>query len=174
LVRLCALPALWPGAAEAACRLALLLALDISSSVDPAEDALQRGGLARALMSEDVQAAMLSAPGQSVALGVFEWSGRYQQDVILPWVMIDDRADIQAAAAHIASSKRSYAEFPTALGYALGYSASLFAQAPICLFRTLDVSGDGINNEGFPPLLAYENFPLGEVTVNGLAIGGRR
>ena len=158
--------------ADAACRLALLLALDISSSVDENEDRLQRLGLANALISPEVQKAFLSDPGQSVAFSVYEWSGRYQQDVLLDWYQVQGPADLLAVAETIRNSKRSYAEFPTAIGYSLGYAASLFRSAPPCLFQTLDVSGDGINNEGFEPRLAYKNFPLAEVTVNGLTIGG--
>lgn len=163
--------ALWPGTAEA-CRLALLLALDISSSVDADEDALQRQGLARALLAPDVVQAMLAVPGDPVALAVFEWSGRYQQQTLVDWTLVATPADLAAVSGRIAASKRSYAEFPTALGYALGHAATIFAEAPDCLFAKLDVSGDGINNDGFPPALAYANFPLGGITVNGLAIGG--
>ncbi|WP_253913112.1 DUF1194 domain-containing protein [Pseudoruegeria sp. HB172150] len=157
--------------AAAQCRLALALALDISSSVDQVEDRLQREGLAAALTSDDVVEAFLAVPGQEVTLAVFEWSGRYQQDVILSWRKMASRSDIFAAAQRIAGSKRNYTEFPTAIGYALGFAAGLFEDAPPCLFQTLDVSGDGRNNEGFGPALAYANFPLGEVTVNGLVIG---
>lgn len=159
--------------AEAGCRLALALGLDISSSVDADEDRLQREGLANALASLQVQAAILSVPGETVALAVFEWSGRYQQDMVLNWRMLASSRDVQSAVAEIRASRRSYAEFPTAIGYALGYAAGVFAQAPPCLFQTLDMSGDGVNNEGFAPRLAYANFPLDAVTVNGLTIGGR-
>ena len=157
--------------AQAGCRLALLLALDVSSSVDEDEDRLQRLGLANALISPEVEQAFLSDPGQSVALAIYEWSGRYQQDILLDWVELHGPGDLLNVAEAIRSSKRSYAEFPTAIGYSLGYAASLFQRAPTCLFQTLDVSGDGINNEGFEPRLAYRNFPLAEVTVNGLTIG---
>lgn len=162
--------ALAPGAAEA-CRLALVLALDISSSVDAAEDALQRAGLAAALLAPEVQAELLAGPGP-VALAVYEWSGRFQQDVVLDWLLLDSAAAIGAAAAAIAASKRSYAEFPTALGFGLGFGRGVFETAPGCLARTLDVSGDGINNDGFGPDLAYRNFDFDGITVNGLAIGG--
>jgi len=158
--------------AGAGCRLALALGLDISSSVDQDEDRLQRIGLADALAAPEVQAAILGVPGQQVALMVFEWSGRYQQDVTVDWRLLATRADIQAVAEEVRASRRRYAEFPTALGFALGYAAGLFQAAPPCLFYTLDVSGDGVNNDGFAPRLAYRNFPLDEVTVNGLTIGG--
>lgn len=163
---------LGPGAAEAACRLALLVALDISSSVDPIEDRLQRQGLARALVAEEVQRAILALPGEPMALAIYEWSGRYQQDTLLGWTLLESRADIEAASTRIATSQRSYADFPTAMGFALGHAATLFGAAPDCLFRTIDLSGDGINNDGFGPDLAYANFALDDVTVNGLAIQG--
>lgn len=164
--------ALMPGGAVAACRLALLLALDVSSSVDTHEDRLQREGLARALVSAPVVAALLERPGAPVALAVYEWSGRYRQTVVLPWRMILSRNDLDAAAAGIAASPRSTDQFPTALGYALGFAAGMFQDGPDCLARKLDVSGDGVTNEGFGPALAYANFPLGAITVNGLVIGG--
>lgn len=161
---------LMPGAAQA-CRLALLLSLDVSSSVDAAEDRLQREGLAAALLAPAVRAAFLTG-GQPVALAAYEWSGRNQQQVVLNWTVIDTAEDLEGAAARIWQSTRSHDEFPTALGYGLGYAAQLFARAPRCAARTLDVSGDGKNNEGFGPELAYANFPLAGVTVNALAIGG--
>jgi len=158
------------GAARAECRLALALALDVSSSVDVADDRLQREGLAGALLAEEVVGAFLGLPDQPVALAVYEWSGRYNQQVIADWRLIQSRDDLAAIAATIADSPRSTDQFPTAIGYALGYAAGLFRRGPECLRRTLDVSGDGVNNDGFDPDLAYANFPLGGITVNGLVI----
>jgi len=153
----------------AACRLALLLALDVSSSVDEAEDRLQRGGLASALTSPEVRAAFFAVDAP-VALAVFEWSGRYNQEVVLDWIMIDTPAALQTAAETIAVSKRSHNEFPTAMGYALGYGAEMLRRAPDCLFQTIDMAGDGQNNEGFGPRLAYKEFDFDNVTVNGLVV----
>lgn len=158
--------------ARAECRLALLLGIDVSSSVDPAEDRLQRSGLAAALLSPRVRAAFLATPEQPVALSVFEWSGRYQQDTLLEWSLINSDAALLRAAERIQHSKRSYTAFPTAMGYAIGHAASLFRTGPNCPFKTLDISGDGINNEGFTPKIAYKAFPLQGVVVNGLPIGG--
>lgn len=160
------------GPANAACHLALALALDVSSSVDDAEYQLQRDGLASALLSKNVQDAFFDNPGDWVSLAVYEWSGRYQHAVILDWIEVRSPEALFSAAEKIASAERSHSEFPTALGYALGYSASLFAKAPQCDRATLDVSGDGVNNDGFAPHLAYSAFPLSHVTVNGLVIGG--
>lgn len=151
------------------CRLALALALDVSSSVDATEDGLQRNGLASALVSPEVQAAFFAAD-LPVALAVYEWSGRYNQALIVDWHLVYSGADLLAIAARIGSSKRSHDDSPTAMGYALGYGAGLLQRAPPCLFQTLDMAGDGENNEGFPPRTAYAEFPLAGVTVNGLVV----
>ncbi|WP_336619150.1 DUF1194 domain-containing protein [Defluviimonas aestuarii] len=158
----------WP--AMAACRLALLLALDVSASVDRDEDLLQRQGLARALLAPAVADAFLAFGDEHVALAVYEWSGRHQQDLLLDWTLVTGPEDLAVVAATVATSERGHDDMPTALGYALGHAAGLFERAPDCVAWKLDVSGDGRNNEGFGPDLAYREFPLDRVTVNGLAI----
>ena len=155
--------------AAAECRLALLLALDVSSSVDAQEDALQRGGIVAALTAPEVVDAFFAAD-QPVALSIYEWSGRYNQAVVLDWTMIDSPAALVSAAETVAASKRSHNDFPTAMGYALGYGAKLLEQAPRCLRKTLDMAGDGQNNEGFGPAAAYREFAFADVTVNGLVV----
>lgn len=156
-------------AAALDCRLALLLAIDVSSSVDAREDALQRGGLAAALMAPEVRAAFLSID-LPVALAAYEWSGRYNQEVLLDWVLIDSSDALDRAARRIAGSRRSHNEFPTAIGYALGFGAGMLDRGPDCLARTIDIAGDGTNNEGFPPAAAYAEFPFDGVTVNGMVV----
>ena len=151
------------------CRLALALAIDVSSSVDATEDTLQRSGVVAALTSDEVRAAFFSAD-LPVALAVYEWSGRYNQELILDWVLIDSPAALVGAAGVVAASERSHNDFPTAMGYALGYGAQLLARAPACLRKTLDMAGDGQSNEGFGPASAYREFPFGDVTVNGLVV----
>lgn len=163
--------ALWSSAVVAECRLALVLAVDVSSSVDATEHALQRQGLAAALVDPAVAGAILDGTGP-VALAIFEWSGRYQQAVLQDWVLLGSQADLEAVADRVRALPRSYTEYPTAMGYALGYAAGLLRRAPACDRRVVDVSGDGITNEGFRPQLAYRNFPFDGVTVNGLVVTG--
>ncbi|MEQ6247377.1 DUF1194 domain-containing protein [Sulfitobacter sp. HNIBRBA3233] len=167
---------LWAGLSLAAlpaaaqeCRLALALAIDVSSSVDAREDALQRSGTVAALTSPEVTEAFF-ASDLPVALAVYEWSGRYNQEIILDWRIIDSRAALLSAAETVAQSKRSHNDFPTAMGYALGFGAKLLERAPDCLRKTLDMAGDGQSNEGFPPANAYREFPFDGVTVNGLVV----
>ncbi|MDA7426349.1 DUF1194 domain-containing protein [Thalassococcus lentus] len=157
--------------AQSVCRLALLLALDVSSSVDDAEYALQKNGLADALLDDDIQRALLEQGG-TVSLAVYEWSGRRQSVVVQDWITLGDSKTIETVAARIRSTSRSYSRFPTALGYALGFGATLMRQAPTCDRQVIDVSGDGITNDGFWPFQAYEHFPFSGITVNGLAVLG--
>ncbi|WP_256372833.1 DUF1194 domain-containing protein [Roseibium sp. RKSG952] len=153
----------------AQCRLALALAMDISTSVDATEDTLQRQGLAAALLAPEVQEAFFSSP-MPVALAVYEWSGRTTQRVILSWKLIEQPPDLLAASTQIANSVRSDSGSATAMGYAMAFGASLMEEAPNCLFQTIDVSGDGSNNDGYGPRIAYKHFPFENIIVNGLVI----
>lgn len=159
-----------PAAAQT-CPLALVLALDASSSVDAGEYRLQSQGLARALVDGQVRAAISNLGG--VLMTAFEWSGRNQQVVIADWAFLDDDAAIVRFAGRLAGHPRTYVEFPTAIGYALGFAATRIARAPVnCARRVVDVSGDGVQNEGFSPALAYRAFDFARITVNGLVIKG--
>lgn len=164
-----ALLALAGPATAVECRQALALALDVSSSVDAEEDALQRGGLAAALIAPEVAAAFFAAD-LPVALAVYEWSGRYNQTLLIDWRLIRDAGDLLDVAETLAASRRSHDDYPTAMGHALGYGAGLLGRAPACLMQTLDMAGDGENNEGFGPALAYAEFPFADITVNGLVV----
>lgn len=158
-----------PAVSAAGCRLALVLAMDVSSSVDAAEDTLQRKGLAAALIADEVRQAFF-AQDAPVALAIYEWSGRYNQEILVDWTLIDSQAALLGVAETVAGSQRSHNDFPTAMGYALGYGSGLFDRAPQCLYRTLDMAGDGQNNEGFGPDLAYTSFDFNDITVNGLVV----
>ncbi len=159
------------GPVAADCRLALVLALDVSSSVDAREDRLQREGLAAAMLAPRVREAFLS--GDPVAVYGFEWSGsRSQVPLTRGWEMIEDEEDLQRLANRVAKSVRSRSNLPTAVGPALGHAASMLRDGPDCRARTVDVAGDGVHNEGFSPALAYAEFPFDGVTVNALIVGG--
>jgi hypothetical protein len=161
-----------PGAAAAQdCRLALSLGLDVSSSVDAREYRLQTDGLAAALVAPEVQEAFLSNPETPVMLHIYEWSGWQQQVVRLDWTRIETEADIAAVAARLLGQERSFEQYPTAVGFALLYGGRALLDRQDCRQRTLDISGDGTNNDGVSPDVARRDFPLDGITVNGLVIG---
>ncbi|WP_421855917.1 DUF1194 domain-containing protein [Oricola sp.] len=160
-----------PATAQGRCGLTLVLAMDASSSVDFREYRLQMQGLANALRDPQIVRAIVETGG--VQAYAFEWSGRNQHAVIAPWSFLASEAAVLDFAGRIAGHKRAYLAFPTALGYALGHAAVQLDRAPRGCARTVvDVSGDGVNNEGFEPPLAYRNFNYDGVTVNGLVIAG--
>jgi hypothetical protein len=156
------------------CSLALILALDVSGSVDAIEDRLQREGAASAILAQPVKAAFLDrAP---VALFVFEWSMSSHQEPLLPgWKIIDSEEDLVVVAEAIRGSRPgdvARLNPTTAVGSALGYAAMALRDAPRCDAVTIDISGDGENNDGFTPSVAYATYPLDGVTVNALVIAG--
>lgn len=158
--------------AKAECALALALALDVSSSVDAEEYAIQKGGLVAALRDRNVRAALLADPG-SVRILVYEWSGWQQQDVVAGWVAIDGPGDIDALADRLAGHRRVYTDFSTAIGRALSWGEAQFSRLPEpCLRSVIDVSGDGVNNDDLSPRTIRGMGGLARVTVNGLVIRG--
>jgi len=173
LVRLiCFISLLFASTAQASCRLALVLALDVSASVDAGEYELQKLGLAAALDAEDVRHAILNGAPGHVSLAVYEWSGHYQQKLHLDWTDLHSQGDIDRAVLALGEMTRSHSNFPTGVGQALAYGASVMERAPVCERRVIDVSGDGVNNNGYGPASAYRHFPLDGVIVNGLVILG--
>ena len=154
----------------AQCRLALILALDISSSVDATERYLQIEGVAQALEDATVQEALFAIPGAPVALMVFEWSGSWDQTPVQEWVLIDDPGDIPAITERLRHAPRSRNNLPTAIGHALIYAKDRLSDAPACAQQKIDVSGDGRSNDGVRPERIYQLFDWSEITVNGLAI----
>lgn len=153
-----------------ACRLALAFALDVSASVDKSEYRLQLQGLADALGAPPVRTAILG-PGGGIALAAYEWSGQRQQATIAPWTMVTGAAELDAFTARLGAHERPYGAWPTAVGHALAYGHSLMRTAPRCRRQVIDMSGDGLSNDGFGPADAYLVHDFSDITVNGLVIG---
>ena len=172
MIRALALAAALAGAlpAHAACRQALALGVDVSGSVDSREYRLQLDGIAAALTAPDVRGVLMGMPEAPVALAVYEWSSADFQRVLVDWTVIRDAAALDAIAARLRATKRMpRAPYSTAIGAALRFGAALLARAPDCWQATLDISGDGENNDGPAPEIGRA-LP-GEFTVNGLVIG---
>jgi hypothetical protein len=155
------------------CRLALVLALDVSSSVDESEYHLQREGLARALLAPAVVRGFLV--GDPVALYIFEWSNPCTQVPLLPdWQVVRSEEDLARVAATLTAQPRQGTDNPhrsTGLGAALSFAATALENGPRCQARTVDISGDGASNDGFSPEFVYGHYPFAGVTVNALVVG---
>jgi len=159
-------------AADAACRLSLALALDVSGSVDGTEYRLQLDGLAEALTDPDVVEALLAIPEAPVALFVFEWSASEYQRTLQDWMILDDPARISAVASRLRTWDRGVSPQATGLGAAMAHGASRLADGPRCDQATLDVSGDGENNDWPTPEALRSSGAIEGVRINGLVIAG--
>jgi hypothetical protein len=169
-----AIAAALPGLAAlpaAACRQALVIALDVSASVDAAEYRLQAQGMAAALTAPPVAAAFLDG-ARPVALAVFLWSGPGDQALVADWTLIDSAATLRTLAARIAAHPRRVAfDGRTAIGSALEVAHGLLQTAPPCDRQTVDLASDGRSNAGPDPQAVSDSSRLAGVTTNALAIG---
>ncbi len=160
-----------PNMADAACRQALALGLDVSDSVDSVEYRQQLDGLASALNSASVKEVLFIQPDAPVFVLVYEWSGPENQTVIVPWTALADPRDLATVTATLQNHQRTAATASTALGAAMLAGFRFLEQQPTCWKRTLDLSGDGQTNTGPRPQdIPDQSRPTG-VIVNGLVIG---
>lgn len=156
-----------------ACRQALILALDVSSSVSQREYELQRDGLALALRDPAVVDMLSGVPGAEVMLLVFEWGEAGYQRVLLPWMAVTGAESLEAAAARIVTARRQAGTQATGIGAAMAFALKRFGEQPACARRTLDISGDGKNNSGPRPRALRGLLEGAGVAVNGLVVATR-
>lgn len=150
-----------------ACETALLLAIDVSGSIDAGDYRLQTDGLASALQDPEVAEALVR--GQ-VALAVVQWSGTSEQALVLPWQrMLSDR-DVARFAARAAAAPRAFSGSDTAVGEGLRFAAAQFAAVTDCRRKVIDVSGDGQENAGFTDARARAEAIDAGIMINAIAI----
>lgn len=171
LIRVLLFCCLAPAVHAQSCRHALVLALDVSGSVNPTEYAQQVDGLANALNDPEVRALILWSTDAPVALTVFEFSSRNHQFIIQPWIRLDSAAALDRAILRIKSHQPVRAGLKTGLGTALTFGAALLEQQSECWQHTIDVSGDGKNNIGRTPAEVYRMPSFARITVNALVVG---
>lgn len=150
-----------------ACDLALVLAVDVSGSVDPEEYRIQMDGLAMALRDGVVAEALL---GQNAMVTLIQWTGSSRQRQTLPWTAMTSFAEIARFADAIEDDQRVWRNYSTAIGEALDLSIQSFVDVPQCRRRVVDVSGDGRSNEGVEPQEHHMRIKRAGIVVNGLAI----
>jgi len=151
--------------------LELLLAVDVSASVDTQEYLLQMQALSEAFQHPDVVRAIRDSAPNGVAVALMQWAGRAEQFYAVPWSVVDDEATAAAFAARIGAVLRPQTFGGTAIGDALVAGLSLLAENNIAATRqVIDVSGDGRTNEGTSPAPVRTYAAALGMTVNGLAI----
>ncbi|MBD3664000.1 DUF1194 domain-containing protein [Sulfitobacter aestuariivivens] len=150
-----------------ACGLALVLAVDVSGSVDTREYRIQMDGLAAALRDGVVADALVS---QQAQVTLIQWTGSSRQRQTIPWRAMTSLADVLNMADEIENDLRRWRNFSTAIGEAVALSIDVFDAVPSCARRVIDVSGDGVSNEGDPPVSMRPALAEKQVVVNALAI----
>lgn len=150
--------------------LQLVLAADVSRSVDSQEFKLQREGYAAAFNDPRVLRAIKSGALGKIAVCYFEWSGEYAQQVIADWTVIEDEESAAGFAATLLQVPRPFAD-RTSIGVAIDYAVGQFGRSGHqSRRRTIDVSGDGTNTNGKPPSISRDNAVALGIVINGLVI----
>jgi hypothetical protein len=148
----------------------LVLAVDISYSMDPEEQALQREGYIAALTSNEFMQALKQGMHGKVSVTYFEWAGQSEQRVVVPWRLIEGPESADAFAGEIARAPMRRAA-RTSISGALMFGAYLFEGSGYRgLRRVIDVSGDGTNNNGPLVALTRDDVLAKGITINGLPI----
>ena len=150
--------------------LLLVLAADVSRSVDAEKFQLQREGYAAAIADRRVLDAIRSGRQGRIAVLFVEWSGLGNQQVVIDWTLIDGPKAAQAFGDRLLESPRSFAD-RTSISGGIDFAVAQFAHAPFASERrTIDVSGDGTNNAGRDVSQARDEALALGITINGLVI----
>jgi hypothetical protein len=148
----------------------VVLAVDVSYSMDPDEQKLQREGYVQALTSREFMQALKAGPNGRIAIVYFEWANVGDQKILVPWRLIDGPDTAAAVAAELAAAPYRRAS-RTSISGGLMFAQSLFESSGYQgIRRVIDVSGDGANNNG-PPVTSIRDEVLAKnITINGLPI----
>ena len=152
----------------------LILAVDVSYSMDPEEQALQREGYVQALRSKEFLTALREGAHGKIAVMYFEWAGQFDQKILMPWRLIDGPEAADAVADELARAPYRRAS-RTSISGGLSFAKPLFDTSGYRgLRRVIDVSGDGANNAGAPVVPTRDGVTAAGITINGLPIMIRR
>lgn len=163
-----------PARAGEAVDLLLVLAADVSRSVDGPKYQLQREGYAAAISDPRVLNAIQSGLNRRIAICFVEWSGIGSQQVLIDWTLIDGPKAARGFGDKLLESRRSFAD-RTSISAAIEFSVAQFGRTPYeAKRRTIDVSGDGTNNSGRDVAEARDDAVALGITINGLVILSER
>lgn len=156
--------------AETPVDLQLVLAVDVSRSIDDVEAELQRRGYVEALTNDRVIDAILSGEHRRIALCYTEWAGTHYQIVVIDWSVIDSAAGARRFADKLAEAPRESQSW-TAIGAALVHAGQRFEGSGfVSRRRVIDISGDGRTNDGPPAEIVRDRLVSQGIVINGLPV----
>jgi len=148
----------------------LVIAVDVSYSMDPDEQALQREGYVQALTSREFMQALREGAIGKIAITYFEWAGEFDQKILMPWRLIEGPESADSVAAELARAPYRRAS-RTSISGGLAFAKPLFDRSGYRgLRRVIDVSGDGANNAGPLIVPTRDDVVAAGITINGLPI----
>jgi len=148
----------------------LVMAVDVSRSVDEDEARLQRQGYRSAVTDPAVLEAIRGGVTGSIAIAYVEWAGAEYQRLVLPWTRIASQADAEDWARRLDEAPRASLSW-TSISGGIDFARDVLAEAPFeASRRVIDVSGDGVNNSGGPAEAARDRAVAEGIVVNGLPI----
>jgi hypothetical protein len=148
----------------------LVIAVDVSYSMDPDEQALQREGYIQALTSREFMQALREGANGKIAITYFEWAGQFDQKIVMPWRLIEGPESADAVASEIAAAPYRRAS-RTSISGGLTFAKPLFDHSGYRgLRRVIDVSGDGANKSGPLIVPTRDDVLAAGITINGLPI----
>jgi hypothetical protein len=150
--------------------LLLVLAADISRSVDEIKFQLQRSGYAAAFSDSRVIEAIRGGPSGRIAVVFVEWSGPFSRKIVVDWMSISDDKTARLFGDHIVEASRAFTD-STSISAGIDFAMAQLDQAPYeARRRVIDVSGDGDNNSGRDVTMARDEAVAKGITINGLVI----
>ncbi len=150
--------------------LQLVLAVDVSRSIDEVEAELQRRGYIEALTNDRVIDAILSGEHRRIAICYTEWAGTHYQIVVIDWTMLDSPTAARRFAEKLAEAPRESQSW-TAVGAALAHAGQRFENSGFApKRRVIDVSGDGRTNDGPPAEIVRDKLVAQGIVINGLPV----
>jgi hypothetical protein len=156
--------------ANASVDVELILAVDVSYSMDMDELAIQREGYAQAIVSKEFLQALKTGPHGKISVTYFEWAASSDQKIIIPWRVIEGPESADAVANEIMKTPIRRAS-RTSISGAINFAMPLFDENPYRgLRRVIDISGDGPNNNGAPVVVARDAAVEKGIVINGLPI----
>jgi hypothetical protein len=150
--------------------LLLVLAVDVSRSIDATKFQLQREGYASAISDARVLDAIRSGRAGRIGLSFVEWSGVGAQKVVVDWTAIGDATSAKGFGDRLLEAPRSFAD-RTSISGAIQFAMGQFDKSPYTAARhTIDISGDGTNNAGRDVAMQRDEAVAKDITINGLPI----
>jgi hypothetical protein len=151
--------------------LALVLAVDASGSIDPAEFQLQKEGIAAAILDADVLSAIRGGRHDRIAIALVEWGSPGGAAIVVDWMLVGDEPSAEDFAAAVLAAPRSTQSY-NALGDAITLAGALIGTCPCTPTRhVIDISGDNPDNRSHVPApVARDAATAAGITINALAI----